>query len=167
MKVKKSNKRGNILVNALLAITLSSIVLVNISNSTVRTAKLQNEIFKRDLIVSFMENVTFDLIPLVVFDFSANFIESQSSFDSSTTEFTNVIQNYLLGLDSNNVLECNSVYWETVGTKEYEFYLVCAPPLANLTYTIVFNVIQSGNGTEPGSKAYVITYSYTEETITV
>ena len=144
---KRLNNKGSLLVNSLLAISLSSIILLNISSSTVRTAKLQNTIFERDLLVSYMEAVSVDIIPLVYFDFFIEFVETTESFTSSTSQFLGVIEDHMNSLDPNNVLLCEPAYYESGGLKIYDFYLVCTPPPGDTLYTISFTVtqIKSGN----------------------
>ncbi len=66
------NIRGNVLINSLLILSLTSIVMINISNETVQAAKIQDVVFSRDISGELVEESVFKLADVLKSTFYDN-----------------------------------------------------------------------------------------------
>lgn len=78
------NNKGNILINSLLVLSLSTIVLLNIGSATVQSAGIQSVVFSRDSNEAYAEKVVIDIQEKVNEQFtSSGYYELAKKFDKA------------------------------------------------------------------------------------
>jgi len=151
------NKKGNILINTFLAFTLTSITIVSISSSVNRNTRIQNELFDRNISMSFMESVAEDYIPLVYDDF---YIDDYIEFNTESTWqlFETKLLDLLAALDSQDFLNCTGEITARENFRYYHYTITCTPPATEYYYEIRFFIDQKEK--IKGTNYYEITHEF-------
>lgn len=159
------NKRGNILINSVLTLTLSSIVILNISRTTVQSSFVQNTLFEREIVEDFseLENIIDKSIydPIVDYTF-VRFNEKYATYNKSVNnasgKLRNDLKNYMTKTTSlKKDLDCDNPKKINYKSEPYRDILVVCQYDKDTTVEIRFTFT---NDSKQG-KDYYSTLTYT------
>jgi len=92
------NKFGNILINSLLVLSLTTVVLINISSKTVQSVEIQDVVFSRDPVEGLVEELVFGIIEEIESSFYDNDHYLTQEWDFYTTKVEKLLV-YLVNKD--------------------------------------------------------------------